>query len=290
MIILRVIYIDILLAINLAVDYLLLFGTARLAGAKYERLKGLLGASVGAIYSIIIIFEVSKTVFAATKLAVSAIMIFAAFGKRNLKEFTRLLTVFYICGFLFSGFMMLLNYFTKTDSFYIKGGIVYYEISAMEIVFSGTAAFFVTEILRRLFRHGEPEGACMAKIYFNKKCTVLKGFTDTGNSLSEPFSGSPVAMADIKSMEKILPEEMAEEIKNGDVSTRFGLKPVFCKTVSGSVLIKTFRPDKVLIENEKGVFTAEDILIGASENVPENTLIFGKNVLLKKEGKIFSEV
>jgi len=46
----------------------------------------------------------------------------------------------------------------------------------------------------------------------------------------------------------------------------------------------------VLIENEKGVFTAEDILIGASENVPENTLIFGKNVLLKKEGKIFSEV
>ena len=44
-----VIYADILVTINLAVDYLLLFAAARIAGAEYRRLYGLLGAAVDAL-------------------------------------------------------------------------------------------------------------------------------------------------------------------------------------------------------------------------------------------------
>ena len=287
---LTVIYVDILLVINLAVDYLVLFGTARLAGAKFARLRGLLGAAVGALYSLVILFDLSRIIFALTKLAVSAVMVLIVFGKRKPKEFFRLLTIFYICGFLFSGFMMLINSLVHTDSFFVKGGIVYFEFSAIGIVVSGTAAFVVTEVLRRLFRHGEPEECSMIRIFYEGKSTVLKGFMDTGNSLSEPFSGTPVAVASAESLENIIPEDMLSAIKNECLSTKFGLKLVPCKTVSGSVLMPAFRPEKVFIKTENGEFEAEDIMIGISPNAPYKTLIIGKNLILRQKKKIFSEV
>lgn len=74
------------------------------------------------------------------------------------------------------------------------------------------------------------------------------------------------------------------------MSTEFGFRIVPCKSVSGSVLILAFRPDKTLIINEKGEFETEDIMIAVSENVPENTLIVGRNIILKEKNKIFSEV
>ena len=100
---LKVIYADILLVINLAADYLVLFATARLAGVRFVRITGFLAAGIGAIYSLVILFDFSGIVFASTKLAVSAVMILISFGKRKIRELFRLLLIFYICGFLFSG-------------------------------------------------------------------------------------------------------------------------------------------------------------------------------------------
>ncbi len=160
----------------------------------------------------------------------------------------------------------------------------------MGIVLSGTAAFVVTEILRRLFRHGEPEGCSIVRIYYEKSCAVLKGFTDTGNSLSEPFTGVPVAVINFKIAEKMLSEKMISIMKNEKVSMEYGIKLIPAKTVSGSVLIPAFKPEKVEIKNENGDFEAEEIMIGVSEYAPENTLIMGKNIILKEKGKVFSEV
>jgi stage II sporulation protein GA (sporulation sigma-E factor processing peptidase) len=265
-----------------------LFGTARLSGVRFERLKGLLAAMIGAVYSLIVFADVSKTVFLATKLMVSAIMVLTVFGKRKTGEFIRLLAVFYICGFLFSGFMMLINSVTKTDSFFVRGGIVYFEFSAFEIVVSGAAAFIVTEILRRIFRRGEPEGTFFAKVFYNGKSAVLKGFTDTGNNLSEPISGTPAAITSPLSLKNIIPENMYSAMERKEMSTenRFCLIP--CKTVSGTVLISAFRPEKLILMNSEGEFEAEDVVIALSENAPENMLIIGKNLILKE--KLSSEV
>ena len=287
---LRVIYIDILLVINLTVDYLVIFGTARLAGIRFSRIKGLAGALLGSVYSVIILFDLPKAIFIFSKIAVSVLIVLISFGKRKISELLKILLVFYICGFIFSGFMMLVNNIVHADSFFIKSGIVYFEFSAVGIVISGILAFLLTEILRRVFRRGEPEGSFIAKIYYGGKVAVLKGFTDTGNNLSEPISGTPVAVTTADSVKRILPPKMFAAIEKMDLSTEFGLRIVPCKSVSGSVLILAFRPDKTLIINEKGEFETEDIMIAVSENVPENTLIVGKNIILKEKNKIFSEV
>lgn len=286
----RIIYADILVVMNLAVDYLVLFGTARLAGVRFLRLRALAAAAVGAVYSLCVLFPLPMWALRLSRLGVSAGMVLICFGRRRAAELLRLLAIFYLCGFVFSGFMLLLSLAAQPNAFLLKNGVVYFELSAMEIVAAACAAFGLTEVLRRLFRHGEAEGVCTAKVYYGGKAAVLKGFTDTGNSLVEPLSGAPVAVCRLGSVLKILPSGMAAVLKNGDLSTEYGVRLVPCSTVSGTVLIPAIRPQRLEIEHGGVRFEAEDVMLGFSEFAPENTLLLGKNIILKEANKSFTEV
>ena len=285
-----VIYVDILLAINLAVDYLLLFAAARLSGTGFQRLRGLTGAAVGALYSFSIFLSWPPAVLAATRLLASGLMIFLTFGKRTFGEFLRLLILFYAGGFLFSGFLLLVQSFFHADSFLVKNGVVYFEFSAFGIVISSVGAFLLTELLRRLFRHGETDGNSMVWIFYQGKKIVLKGFTDTGNNLTEPFSGSPVAVCAKGSVKKILPDAIWMSTDDMKLSMEAGMKLVPCKTVSGSVLIPAFRPEKVVMERKGTQWEADDLWIGLSDYAPAEVLLMGKNIIFRKTDRIISEV
>lgn len=285
-----VIYIDILLVINLAVDYLLLFATARLSGTRFRKFWGLVGAAIGAIYSFSIFFMWPQVVLFATRFLVSGLMIVLTFGKRTLGEFFRLLALFYVSSFLFSGFLSLLHSVFRVDSFLAENGVVYFEFSALGIVISSLGAFLVSELLRRLFRHGEADGNSMIRIFYQNKRTVLKGFTDTGNNLTEPFTGSPVAICTMASLEKILPDNIRMSTEDPELSMKAGMKLVPCKTISGSVLIPAFRPEKIVMERKGVQWEADDLWIGLSDYAPEGVLLMGKNIVFKKTDRFISEV
>ena len=284
-----VIYVDVLVAINLVVDYFLLFGAAKIAGAEFVRIRGLGASAIGALYSMIILFPVKSTVIIVlSRLLISALMIFLCFGKRSAGEFIRLLVIFYICSFIFSGFITAVNRISENNVFLVKNGAFYFEISAVEIVISAAAACVVADILRRLFRHGEPEGKCFVKLYHNGKHIVLKGFTDTGNTMTDPFSGNPVAICRGKDISEIVPEDMLKAEENFDLSTEMRFLPY--RTVSGSSVIPVFKPEKLEILMNGTKYEAENVLVGLSENAPEKTMLLGKNMIMKQSGKIFSEV
>ena len=284
-----VIYVDVLVVINLIVDYFLLFGSAKIAGAEFIRIRGLGASAIGALYSIIILFPIKSIVIVIlSRLIVSVLMLALCFGKRSIGEFVRLLAIFYICSFIFSGFITAINHITESNVFLLKNGALYFEISAVEIVVCAAAAYIVTDILRRLFRHGEPEGKCFIKLYYNGKHIVLKGFTDTGNTMTDPFSGTPVAICRGKDIAGIIPENMLE-VKDG-FNLSMGIRLLPYRTVSGSSVIPVFRPEKFEIFMNGTKYEAENVLVGISENAPEKTILIGKNMIMKQSGKLFSEV
>ena len=125
----RIIYADILIVINLAVDYLVLFGTARLAGTQFLRLRALVAAAIGAGYSLCVLFPLPQWVLWLSRLAVSVAMVLICFGKRKVCELIRLLAIFYLCGFVCSGFMLLVSLVEQPNAFLLKNGVVYFELS-----------------------------------------------------------------------------------------------------------------------------------------------------------------
>ena len=80
---------------------------------------------------------------------------------------------------------------------------------------------------------------------------------------------------------------MLSAIEKLDLSTEYKFRLIPCKTVTGSMLIPAFRPEKIVLINENGEFETEEVMVALSKNAPENTLIIGSNLILKAKGKIF---
>ena len=99
----------------------------------------------------------------------------------------------------------------------------------------------------------------------------LRALRDSGNRLKEPFSGSPVAVAELAPVLSLLTEEeaaaaLAPTIPPGRVPRRSA--PVPCRTVQGAGLLPAFRPDRVEVtgagEDPAAVLLVEDLMVAVT--------------------------
>jgi len=273
----RVIYVDILLALNLIVNYLLIYATAKLSGSAFSGRRGLLGAVLGAMYSLVMLIQVPALLLAVSKLAVSCLMVAAAFGRRRAADFLRLMVFFYGAGFMFAGLMLLVQTALSGSGIYYQNGVVYYEMPAVWIVVSASAAFLLSEGLRRLIRHGESSGLYRAQVWFGGRSVVIAAMTDTGNSLREPFSGEPVAVCGAALLKELLPPEYLAAAGEPDERLPKGMRLVPCRTASGAALLPAFRPERLCISRGGKTMEAEAAYIALSTST-ENRMLIGSNM------------
>ena len=279
---LRVIYVDILLAINLAVNYLLLFAAARLSGSAFSRLRGILSAAVGAGYSLILLVEVPPFWMVVSKFAVSAVMVRVAAGRGGFLRYLKMLALFYGAGFVFAGAMTAFALLLRPDSFFLQNGILYYEIPPGTLVVYACAAFAVTELLRRLTERSVSQGFWEAQVVFRGKSVRIKGFFDSGCCLADPFTDAPVAVCRPETLAEILPPEYKKAAADPCAGIPEGGRLVPAESLAGSSMLLCFRPEEVSLRRSGNRYRPEELLIGLSAGAPEDCLLFGRNVVLKE--------
>ena len=113
----EVIYIDVLLSINLAVNYFLLLASLRLSGRRAPRPRILLGAAVGAVYSLIILLpDISWPLQTLTRAAVCLLMVLVCERRVSFGGLLRDALVFFTVSFVFAGFMLAMRMFAAPSS------------------------------------------------------------------------------------------------------------------------------------------------------------------------------
>ncbi len=278
----RVIYVDILLAINLAVNYLLLFAAARLSGNAFSRPRGILGAAVGAVYALILLVEVSPLWMVLSKFAVSALMVLIAVGKSSFFRYLKMLALFYGAGFIFAGAMMAFALLFRPDSFLLENGILYYEIPPGTLVIYACAAFAATELIRRLTERNSSQGFCETRIVFRGKSVRAKGFFDSGCCLADLFTDTPVAVCRPETLAGVLPPDYAKAAADPCTGIPEGCRLVPAESLAGRSMILCFRPESIVLRRDGRWYEPEALLIGLSAGAPEECLLFGRNIVLKE--------
>ena len=90
------VYADVLLVINLFVNYALLMCASMIMKRKSQPSRILLGASVGALYGLIIFVpSLPKAAELLIRLAATALIVFATFGYKNIRYFLRSFFTFF---------------------------------------------------------------------------------------------------------------------------------------------------------------------------------------------------
>lgn len=248
------VYADVLVAVNYLLNLLILVVAGKITGTVISRRRVCLAALVGALGSLVIFLPFyGFALQTAGKLLLAAGMTAAAFGFRPVKRLARNLLSVFTVSFLFAGAMAALEFFVSPAGVLFYNGVVYFNLSALQLVGWSVAAFLILTLTSRVFA-SRPASKTLYRLTIrtNGKTISLNGLSDTGNALREPFSGAPVIVCSRSLAEKMMADQPQERVR---------LIP--CSTVAGNGVLTGFRPDEVEIAGDGKIVKTSDVYIAA---------------------------
>ena len=242
----QVIYLDVLLIFNLYMNYLLLSLTARLTHIRFSFFRGLLGASFGSFSALLLFLpELPAILSILLKLLTAFLICLIAFGKRRILK-----TCFYFfcVSFLLAGGLFAVSLCSPVNSAH-QNGYYYFDISLTYLIGFTILAYGILSLIQYLYdRNQISEHSYQVAVRYHQKTVLLEGLADTGNSLTDFYTGKPVIICD--------------SVKLGEIAHPEHSHILPYLTVAGSGTLEVFQPDEVVISLETGTSKSVDALIG----------------------------
>lgn len=273
------VYIDIIIAENLVLDYVILYATGIIYKMRPKSWRLFISSFIGSIYAILSymqILEIYPSLI--LKIILSVSMVYIAFNPKNIKTLVKQLIIFYLTSFIFGGVAFALLYFLKPQDILLKNG-VYIGSYPLKTVFLGaivglaviTAVF---KIVKGKITRKDLFCKINIKIFDNK--AEATAMIDTGNFLKEPITGADVIVVEKTCLEGVLPDNILSNLNRiikGEYKTELGKYEARLRIIPFSSLGKQnglllgIKADEIFIETEEGPIYVCNAIIGIYENI-----------------------
>lgn len=265
----QTIYIDVLIILNIYVNYFLLKTTAKITCSPLSTPRCILASFYGSLFSLLILApELPFIVNILIKLAAAVTIVIFAFGIHGKSRSVKNIIAFFSANFIFAGAVYSVYLWLKPQFMHFANSYFYIDFSLILLVVSTAVLYLIVCIFRRLINKTPENNDCYeVAVRYREKIFTIHGLADTGNSLTDYFSGCPVI---------ICGKNDFSGLRNYYDRIKFRLIPY--STISQSSVIPVFRPDEtVIINNFTGEKKAVDVLIGFGEN--NGKAIFNPKIL-----------
>lgn len=238
------VYADVLIVVNLIVDYFILSLSARFLKKSIALWRMLLSSLIGAVSSLYIFLPTMPVLLETVlKLCVCLLMCLASFGYMNFKGFLRCFSAVSAVSFLYGGLMIAVWYAFKPNGMVINNSVVYFNVSPIFLILFSSAAYVLIALMRTITeKNCVYSGECKIDVIADGNIAKLTAIIDTGNSVEDMFSLSEIIMVD-KSIVYSIFDGFPD---NENLKRRYRALPV--GTVSGTSLLDGYRCDKAYIE------------------------------------------
>ncbi len=262
------VYADVLLVINLFVNYALLLCSSIIMKNSASRLRVLLGASIGAFYGLVIFLpEIPKIFELILRLAVTGLIVIGTFGFKNLRYFLRCFFTFFAVSFAFGGIMLVLWVTVAPVGMVYNNGAVYFDIDLAVLAVSTVISFAVVSLISHFTSRRAPkESMALVKVVRDNKTVSATALIDTGNSLCETFSGYPVALGEYGTFQKLLPTSVTDFLDGKEIEPSADFRVVTHKTVSGTGILPVFRPDYIEVKTASRTVRTDKVYLAITKN------------------------
>lgn len=264
----RVIYIDILLLLNFYITYFLIVGSSCLLHRKITLKRRISAAAAGAASSLAIFLPALPLLLnLVLKLAASSLIVLSAWGFGGIKSFLGNTAFFFLVNCLYAGVMLGLWLFVCPSGMMYNNGVSYFDIPLWIALAATAAAYFIVRIIRRILDSKNAlDKKYTLEIITEKGTVTLSAMADSGNKLTDFFTGLPVIFCDLEKCRQICPNSVLAQFseKEKEPESIKGVRLIPCSTVSGGTMAVCFKPDKILIDNGERKKEAE-ALVGFTE-------------------------
>ena len=243
------IYIDFLLFLNFAFDFLLLLSVSVILKRNAKLNDLLIGAFIGSLTIFALFLNITSLELFIIKVITSVLMVLVSFKKRDFRYFFRNLFFFYMASMVLGGVL----YYLNNEFSLRKEGIIFINNGlGINFIFLCIFAPIIIYIYIRqaLFLKENYHNYYEVSLFIDNCKYDLTAFLDTGNNLLDPYFGKPILLLALPKLKV--------------TSLNFILVPY--KTAFGHGLVKCLKPDKLII---KGVGEKQNFLVGLmDEKIP----------------------
>ena len=194
------IYLDMVFALNAAINYLLLRTSAALFGRTPRRRRSLLASGFGGLYACATFLPGMSFLSGFLWRSIALVlMIVLAYGASRGAIFPG--AGFAALSMAMSGIVLLLG----SSKVSLIGGRIYYALEFSTLVLIAGAVYLASRILLwGTLKH--PGGILSGELTVRDKTICLSLLRDTGNTLHDPFTGKALPVIEWEAMAKLLPE------------------------------------------------------------------------------------
>lgn len=263
-----VIYADVLVFINIILNYFLLRATAKITSSERRPVRFLLASVLGGAYSLMIFVDgIPNIMILLINIIFSCVMVLVAFTINSFKAFMKKSASFFLSHAAFAGIMLFLCTFIFDDSAIYKNGAVYFDLDILTLTVSAVACYAILSIISRFTKSKNPsECVYEIELSLNEKSVKMKALFDTGNALTDSFSGRPVIICEMSKAQKLFPNEIYNSNGCPDITELKGFRLIPYSTVSSAGALPAFPIDKIQIDTENKYGSAEKIYVAVTEN------------------------
>ena len=205
-----IIYMDVFFMVNLTMDTILLKLAAFYIKPHTTFIRCIAGAAVGSLLtclSLFLSYDNMVVHMLVSYIFTALVMVIVTFGKCNGKQLIRRTGSLYLVTVLLGGVMNLVYDYTYFG--YVLHGIfsAVYEnpVNLMRmIVFTGISYILLNSITKLLEAKKMKLSFVEVTLVFKGREIRLKALIDSGNSLTDPYYGKPVHIAEYEALQRIL--------------------------------------------------------------------------------------
>lgn len=246
------VYVDILFILNAVVDFFIITVTVKLTRSQSNLLREILSALSAAVFSLYIFLPKSNAfIEILMRIIPSVTAILVACGYKNFKSFIRRTAVFYAVSYFYAGVMLGLWLLLKPKNFVINNGVVYFNFSPLVLLLSAVFCYALITLVSKLAKRHAPHAKRVQITVETENATAIgTALVDTGNSVSDIFSGLPVIIVGKKFARKIFGAAVCCEVSALGSASQDAVSParlIPYNTIGGDGLLPAYKCSKVCL-------------------------------------------
>lgn len=236
------IYIDVVIIENFIVDLFILLVTAKALKIRVNKIRILIGALLGGIYSVVMLFPQMKLFSTIPfQIVLCLFIIFVSFNKTGFVNIIKGAGIYIIFSIILSG-MCYLFILIQSD-YSLNKPLVLGQNTVKNIILSMIIIYFLTNKIIAYIKERTIVNNLIYDIDFeiNGQSYHIKGFLDTGNGLIEPTTNLPCILVEAKYI-------------NLDETRKDSLYYIPYNAIGVRGVLKGIKVDKVTIKSQGSIW------------------------------------
>lgn len=202
-----IVYVDALIFTNLIINYCILSTTKKYLHIKTKEIRLITSALIGAVFSLIaVIPNINSFVLILIKFLCANVMCYVGYGFMSLKKYMKRIFFLFFFTTTFTALMIALYEVFKPEIMYILNDTVYFNIDPVQLIIITIIIYLSVLLIQRLLKTNISSTLVNLSFSIAEKQYSCIGKVDTACTLTEPFSGSPIIIAEKELLKDFIPK------------------------------------------------------------------------------------